>query len=394
MSNGRIQALKFMVSSDLSQRITSGSITMSPRLRTLRLHSHLSADAKPSKTLLDRIIAKCPNLAIFGLGPWRYQDEFREVGLNEHVVEILQQNPKLSEIRVGYWFWSLSRTLDAVVSARHEMMKAGKAVGLRKLSFVNNLDDDNLPPTSITVDFSQSNTATDFAIIIKNLQWESGQKSNMEEFFGTYGWAITELDVTSSDFTKLSVGGGGGRTTMEWMEKVIGDAQDLEQLWIQYTPFENEMNYHLMKGFFSRQGSKVTGLSMKRRGDWYLTDGYEDVLPLRTSLPRLTDLQIWAEISSTQWLAEMEWTRVIEAMDFSTLEECEISSSNFSVDQFELFVWCMGRTGTPIPLQLLNVSGTKLHKGEDGERLQWTLDAFSKKVPRAIVMGIKDAPSR
>ncbi|KAI8354213.1 hypothetical protein B0O80DRAFT_450547 [Mortierella sp. GBAus27b] len=345
------------------------------------------------------------------------------------------------------------------------MTKAGKAVGLRKLSFVNNLDDDNLPPTSITVDFSQSNTATDFAIIIKNLQWESGQKSNMEEFFGTYGWAITELDVTqwnidldlaremklstrgkstrlrslrwsiqptSSDFTKLSVGGGGGRTTMEWMEKVIEDAQDLEQLWIQYTPFENEMNCHLMKGFFSRQGSKVTGLSMKRRGDWYLTDGYEDVLPLRTSLPRLTDLQIWAEISSTQWLAEMvsgpnsqpsaawwatdtarqgllplrklcltwnsynaeEWTRVIEAMDFSTLEECEMSESNFSVDQFELFVWCMGRTGTPIPLQLLNVSGTKLHKGEDGERLQWTLDAFSKKAPRAIVMGIKDAPSR
>jgi hypothetical protein len=332
------------------------------------------------------------------------------------------------------------------------------------------LDEDNLPPTSITVDFSQSNTATDFAIIIKNLQWDTSQKSNMEEFFGTYGWAITELDATqwdidlalawemrsstsgkgtrlrslrwsiqppSSDFTNWSV---GGAQELEYMEKVIGDAQDLEQLWIQYTPSENEICSDFMKGFFSRQGSKVTGLSMKRRDDWYLpddcylTDDNEDVLPLRTSLPRLTDLQIWAEISSTQWLADMlsgpnsqpstawwatdtgkpngqallplrklcltwnsytaeGWTRVIEAMDFSTLEECEVSESNFSVDQFELLVWCMGRTGTPIPLQLLNVSGTKLHKGEDGERLQWTLDAFSKKAPRAIIMGIEDAPS-
>jgi hypothetical protein len=50
----------------------------------------------------------------------------RELGLNEHVVEIMQQNPTLSEIRVGYWFWSLSRTLDVVVSAQHEMMRAAR----------------------------------------------------------------------------------------------------------------------------------------------------------------------------------------------------------------------------------------------------------------------------
>ncbi|KAF9355684.1 hypothetical protein BGX34_010311 [Mortierella sp. NVP85] len=116
-----------------------------------------------------------------------------------------------------------------------------------------------------------------------------------------------------------------------------------------------------------------------------------------TSLSDTTTLQHHEDNSPVTWppltkfnlswpgLQPENWKRVLEAIDFSTLEELILMGEGFSIEQFEQLVKSMADTKPTVRLQSLDLTSTALEKCQNTNRLQTVYDMFRELVPRATI---------
>jgi hypothetical protein len=102
--------------------------------------------------------------------------------------------------------------------------------------------------------------------------------------------------------------------------------------------------------------------------------------------------ETWSPLTrfSLSWpgLQPENWNRVLEAIDFSTLEELTLKGGGFSTEQFEQLVKSMADTKPAIRLQSLDLTSTALEKCQNINHLQTVYDMFREIVPRATIKGL------
>jgi hypothetical protein len=84
-------------------------------------------------------------------------------------------------------------------------------------------------------------------------------------------------------------------------------------------------------------------------------------------------------------LSQTDWVRVIEAIDFTALEELELKDTNFSRDTFDKLTKYIGSMDAtvPLPLRILDLSDTKLGNLDDGIH-----ELFRDKATHAVIHGL------
>ncbi|KAF9960752.1 hypothetical protein BGZ65_011773 [Modicella reniformis] len=87
-------------------------------------------------------------------------------------------------------------------------------------------------------------------------------------------------------------------------------------------------------------------------------------------------------------LCKEDWKVVIEAIDFSAIQELELKNCNFSLEQFELLVKRISNTNAVVSLRVLDLTFTSLSNSWNSARFQTSLNAFRTRVSSSKIVGL------
>ncbi|KAK3813098.1 MAG: hypothetical protein J3Q66DRAFT_412498, partial [Benniella sp.] len=127
----------------------------------------------------------------------------------------------------------------------------------------------------------------------------------------------------------------------------------------------------------TKQAPLLTSSSLSEMTLWGSSDLATNTLktwsPLKRLILRYVDLE------------PRDWAVVIEDLDFSALQELDLSHTNFSLKELVLLVRSVGKVDLTLPLRFLGLAYTQLRKREDMPQLQAASDALKEKAPGAMV---------
>ncbi|KAG0226041.1 hypothetical protein B0O80DRAFT_498333 [Mortierella sp. GBAus27b] len=236
------------------------------------------------------------------------------------------------------------------------------------------------------------------------------------------------------DINVLSAGG------LRSLDNVIRRSKGVESLSMICTASGVQFERENAQWFLEHHGRALTKLCIHASSPDELKKWFEHVFPTKEVLPGLNDLQLTLigfpippqPSPYIQWLVEMistpsyamsmdagsnasqslsndsskkgsslkrlslngatliqtDWARVIEAIDFTALEELELKDTNFSRDTFDKLTKYIGNMDAagPLPLGTLDLSDTKL--GNLDDELLGILESFRDKATHAVIHGL------
>ncbi|KAF9356328.1 hypothetical protein BGX34_009990 [Mortierella sp. NVP85] len=118
--------------------------------------------------------------------------------------------------------------------------------------------------------------------------------------------------------------------------------------------------------------SSLPGMTLNESSD-FTTNTLKTWSPLKRLILRNVDLQ------------PRDWAVVIEDLDFSALQELDLSHTNFSLKELDLLVKSIGKVDFTLPLRFLGLTCTQLRTHEDMLILQAASDVLKEKAPDAMV---------
>jgi len=133
----------------------------------------------------------------------------------------------------------------------------------------------------------------------------------------------------------------------------------------------------MTSGAATKQAPLLTSSSLSEMTLWDASDLTTNTLktwsPLKRLILRYVDLE------------PRDWAVVIEDLDFSALQELDLSHTNFSLKELVLLVKSIGKVDFTLPLRFLGLTYTQLRKRGDMPKLQAASDALKEKAPDAMV---------
>ncbi|KAF9356327.1 hypothetical protein BGX34_009989 [Mortierella sp. NVP85] len=238
------------------------------------------------------------------------------------------------------------------------------------------------------------------------------------------------------------------REGLELVDRVIGRSQSLERLRFTCESLGDQSEREKAEWFLARNSERLTGLHLRGPGTVWLTEWLVEAYPTRHALPKLTELELrlfWSDVPEiplfVEWIVIMvsalpsqlvwdstsssaldaeskelseqasntspetwapltrlslhgiklqqeDWARIIMAIDFTTLEELDLTGSNFSLQEFDLLVDCIGSTGWMTSRQVLDLSYTRLSTNKATDELRAIVQGFCEKVPFVTLKGL------
>ncbi|KAG0212569.1 hypothetical protein B0O80DRAFT_421297 [Mortierella sp. GBAus27b] len=235
------------------------------------------------------------------------------------------------------------------------------------------------------------------------------------------------------------------RAGLECVDRIIGRSNQLERLCFSGESLGDISEREKSEWFLARHGKRLTGLHLRGSGTEWLTGWLVESFPTRFSFLNLIDLELRLAWTSTpeipsfvQWVIAMvsappqlisdsaaastldleskeppdynsisgmwrplirlalhgiklhheDWVMVIMAIDFTTLEELDLGGSNFSMQEFDLLVDCIGSSGWIAPDLTLDLSYTRLSTSRDIDQLRTIVELFREKAPFAKLKGL------
>ncbi|KAF8930010.1 hypothetical protein BGZ58_008532 [Dissophora ornata] len=239
-------------------------------------------------------------------------------------------------------------------------------------------------------------------------------------------------------------------TGVDSIDRVIARSQDLEGLRIQFHGLRDEWQQEKAERMLRQHGQRLTALLLNGFAAEVWIPRLAKTCPTRRDLPEIQDFRIFClgkqKISqgSAQWIADMvasppndvamqlssqtasqnvhvvqtsqpptqtelseawkplkeiylvclviqpdDWKTIIKAMDFTALEQLQVSNTNFSFEEFKFMVDCISdKARVNVPLMKLNVEKTALSKGDDTAALRELIARLKKKAPLANIVGV------
>ncbi|KAF9359961.1 hypothetical protein BGX34_008033 [Mortierella sp. NVP85] len=370
-------------------------------------------DAPTSDDL--EFIQQCRPTALRVLGSLELKDEI-------HFVNILQRNLSITSVRIDCDMKRCMDVIDLVKSTRGNMLQSEDKPALRILELVH-------PEIKVKVLFKGGSPAFDVDTYI-NMETRSVDPIE-STFIRQYGWSITTLVVPGSfsdPLAKLlyeSVQEKGSRIThldmtpsslttpgLDAMNQVIDLSPDLTYLRLSLENLEKNEQRKNALDLLRRHKDRLTALHLAGA----LTAYYLSIIACefpKDGFPSLKEYFVnggdadsnncgwFTSIGSTRMqriplkafgtnlaLSLGQWDILINALDFSELEELHLACPDISRERLEALVDCIADYPSALPLRRLYINGWKLILGKSFET-RALIKRLREKIPETKITGIE-----
>ncbi|KAF9364649.1 hypothetical protein BGX34_000885 [Mortierella sp. NVP85] len=361
-----------------------------------------------------------------------------DLGLDQ-AIQILRLYPMLSEIKLGYVYANPNTMIETIANTRDEVA----ATSLHKVDLMRLHGEAGAPPVGITMDFTDHEGTTLGCSLHINVSSWSGELSPYYDILYSHGSSIKALDARNGciddEIARLleqSTNNNSKLGTLtldtwtltnkglEYMDRVISRSKSLERFVVDQS-LNSEEEREKATLLVSQHGKKLTGLLLLGDGSHPMTEWLKTTFPSRAECPRLSDFRLAFNIESNvedpdayvQWLTLMvsapdaatptawsplkrlclqhnkfgsvDWGSLIEAIDFSALENLDFSGTNFADEQLDLLIKCVVKTHELVPLRTLDLRSSTLSMSVDLAELHSKLDEFREIAPHVTIVGLE-----
>jgi len=252
----------------------------------------------------------------------------------------------------------------------------------------------------------------------------------------------SKLKMLVLDLKSLSIVG------LQAFDRVIRRSQEFDDFAVSCMASDIEGEGEKTRWFLEQHSNKLTRLCLQAYDPEDLTVWLEQVLPSRRVLSRLIELQLllhgspeFQQLSPfVQWLSGMvsappskashisrsdslsegapvecsdgsssadetwtslqrlylnefkpfylDWNLLLRAVDFSVLEQLDLSGANLSLDRLNSLAYYIGRVETTVPLKVLNLSDTPLSRMDSIDDELSSFERIKRKAPFGKIIGL------
>jgi hypothetical protein len=364
------------------------------------------------------------------------------------LTNILHQSAKLKELEIKCHCGRTLAIIDLVIMVREKILQGGVSSALHifkvtdesgpiKLCSWASVEKDNHMSTTVT--FSKESTKFDMDTHIKLQNTEQfAEGGRISDFFRQYGWSISTLNtmcnfndhlatlldsatrIHGSRLAKLvlmprSLTESGS----DAMGRVIKRSSKLSYLELLITGLHQESQPEKAVRLLGHCEKKLNKLHVMGENIEGWLPQIAKAFPDRNSFPIMSKFGVSCSSKRefprecVKWLAVMvstqsqssslvtrldffrlcgvtlqpqDWVTLIKAIDFSALRILYLNLTNFSQEQLDVLIECIGTTdATPLPLNRLKLTGTDLLVDADKDALQ---SRIQKVAPQLSIVGL------
>ncbi|KAF9350907.1 hypothetical protein BGX26_010953 [Mortierella sp. AD094] len=435
-SNGRLQSLELLGIDGLFKRVSSSSWKIGQQLRVFRVDTDIKLDDSASRSFLSGILSNCSGLKELQLETSQLKS-LVEFILDKLGHQILSGTTDLVIHDRSYQSDILEFSVQKTASSR-ALMAPPSDYSVSTSRPRATLKDCHADLKIRVISRSLKDFSGDLLSLYSRYSWsiENLSATFIQPNFprGRFLDRLTQKIVPKRTSLLLHSESSQTVDSLQHIERVIERSHEITKLRIVIDNNEVKAVQEMLKYFHGPIGKRLTELSFK--GDF--PDSCMSELPARNLLPvlesfevhgRTEDSQNWAhyiavmaaspsqqlqDVSSLKTLSQdfltvescdsaagileaynplktleisdcqlelEDWTTIIEALDFTTLESIALKLSNFSLEQLKMLVDCIpGEAGSAsvVALQKLDLSFTLV--GENPDAVQEQFRILTEKV--------------
>ncbi|KAK3825452.1 MAG: hypothetical protein J3Q66DRAFT_436522 [Benniella sp.] len=346
----------------------------------------------------------------------------------DRLTNILHQSVKLKELEIMCHCERTLAIIDLVLIVREKILQSGRSSALHIFKVADESGPIDIHSWTVsekdahiatTVTFSEDSTTFSMDTHIKlkhgELFDEGGRISN---FIRQYGWSISMLNTMRAiddhlatllnDTTRIH----GSRLTrlvlvpsrltaggLDTMDQVIKRSSKLDYLELSISSLHKEFRLEKAVRLLGFWGKKLNALYVMGENIERWLPQLAKVFPDRNSFPMMREFEVRCTSKRefprecVKWLAVMvsthfqssplvtrldffrlcgvtlqpqDWVTLIKAIDFSTLRNLYLNSTNFSQEQLDILIECIGATDvTPLPLNTLKLAAFRVRNSSE-----------------------------
>ncbi|KAG0215740.1 hypothetical protein B0O80DRAFT_498329 [Mortierella sp. GBAus27b] len=343
------------------------------------------------------------------------------LGVNQ-LVDILQECPSIDNVGFCYQELKIPDIITTFTNQPARAGCDGNTPPPRRLELVRVLDHKYPSSTTVSMEFGETGVDTEVRIgrmekassalytkLFQHYGWSIRTLDAQHGIVDDTLALLLDRSTQEKGSRMLSLGldmGSLSLTGLKYIDRVIRRSNGFEKLSITCTTSGIQHERENVQWFVEEHCTTLRGLTLHAHNLDDLTLWLEQVFPSRSTLSGLSDLQLALQGFQdlevphpyVQWLVDTisapppvtkvspgrpddahesreslrrfclhgakpkqdEWRIILEAIDFSVLKELDLQNTNFSAAELEVLADCIGRVGSPVPLEILELANTPL----------------------------------